>query len=255
VGAGMTRQSLNWDDMIESLVAFRKEHGHCNVRANWRKNPQLGRWVAMQRYRRKIGELSQKCVEHLDKLGFVWSPTDSVWNAMFDELCDFKKKCGHCDVPTQWAGNPHLANWVANQRHRRKMGTLPSDRAKRLDELGFVWSVYGKDKGKKIVPDVVDPPAPRRKARATEERLYHVGIGVYVQHNGADPMPAKLERYLAQHHSEYPPYIPLPEGSTEFRIGEDLVGPARRYVWPGEGPLPEEVREFVNENGVLPPHR
>jgi hypothetical protein len=24
--------------------------------------------------------------------------------------------------------------------------------------------------------------------------------------------------------------------------------------WVGRGPLPEEVRDYLNENGVLPPH-
>ena len=252
----MTRQSLNWEDMLQALETFRKEHSHCNVRANWKKNPQLGRWVAMQRYRRKIGELPPKCVEQLDKLGFVWSPTDIVWNEMCEQLVRFKKEQGHCDVPTQWKANPHLAIWVANQRHRKKMGTLPSERVKRLDELGFVWALYGKAKTKQASAAPVDPISlPKKRPKGVEERLYHVGIGDYVQYNGDGQTPGKLAKYLTQHRGEYPPYIPLPDGPTEFRIDEDLSCPGRKYVWGGEGPLPAEVREFVNENGVLPPHR
>jgi hypothetical protein len=251
----MTRQSLNWDDMVKSLAEFRRENGHCNVRANCRSSPQLGRWVAMQRYRRKIGELSPKCVEELDRIGFVWSPTDTVWNQMFEQLLEFKRKQGHCDVPTQWKANPHLANWVANQRHRKKMGTLSAERAKLLETNGFVWAVYGKDRGNQTPEKPVEEPAAKKRRRGVEERLYHVGIGVYVQYNGVGSKPAKLEKYLAQHDGEYPAYIPLPEGAIEFRIGEDLISPGRRFVWGGKGPLPEEVCEFVCENGVLPPHR
>jgi hypothetical protein len=251
----MTRQSLNWDEMIGALADFRKENGHCNVRASWRRNPQLGRWVAMQRYRRKIGELSVRCVEQLDKLGFIWSPTDNLWNDMFQRLQDFRKKQGHCDVPTQWKPNPHLANWVANQRHRRKMGTLPAERAKRLDDIGFVWAVYGKEKPRKPAAKPADAEAPKKRARAAEERLYHVAVGVYIQFNGVNSIPSRLEKYVAAHTGEYPPYIPLPEGPVEFLIGEDQARPARRFNWSGRGALPEEVREYVNENGTLPPHR
>ena len=54
----MARQSVDWENMFRALEAYRKEHGDCQVPANWKKNVQLGRWVAMQRYRHKIGELS-----------------------------------------------------------------------------------------------------------------------------------------------------------------------------------------------------
>ncbi len=250
----MSRQSLNWDEMYRALDSFRKEHGHCNVCANWKKNPQLGRWVAMQRYRRKIGELPSKLAERLDKLGFVWSPTDVVWNAMLKKLMAFRKKHGTCDVPSQWPDDPHLANWVANQRHRKKMGSLSPDRAKKLDEVGFVWAVYGKVKDRKVAAAKPVEPAPPGDADLdSEERLYMAG-GRCVQFNGASPMPPSLERYVAQHHGELPPYIPLPPGPVVFHVGDDAVGRKQKVTWPGKGPIPDVVREFVDENGTLPPH-
>lgn len=250
----MSRQSLNWDDMYRALEVFLKETGHCNVCANWTKNPQLGRWVAMQRYRRKIGELSARCVDRLDKLQFVWSPTDVVWNEMFQRLMAFRKKHGTCDVPSQWPEDPHLANWVANQRHRKKMGSLSADRAKRLEESGFVWAVYGKGKARKEVEVKPPKPAPRKPEPETEERLYMAGGGRYVQFNGTGAMPSSLERYVAQHRGEFPSYIPLPKGPITFHVGDDLAGRKQKITWSGKGPIPEAVREFVDENGTLPPH-
>lgn len=251
----MSRQSLNWDDMYSALEAFRKEFGHCNVCANWKKNPQLGRWVAMQRYRRKIGELTARCVNRLDKLGFVWSPTDVVWNRMFDKLLAFRKQHGTCDVPSQWPDDPHLANWVANQRHRKKMGSLSPDRSKRLDEVGFVWAVYGKGKVRQDADEAKPVKAAPRKAEPeVEERLYMAGGGRCVQFNGVGPVPAALERYAQQRGGELPPYIPLPRGPLVFQVGDDTVGRKRKVSWSGKGAIPEEVREYVDENGTLPPH-
>jgi hypothetical protein len=120
-------------------------------------------------------------------------------------------------------------------------------RVERLEMIGFVWAADGRKKS------LGAPVA--RLGTATEERLYHVGINQYVQHNGAGPMPVELEQYLASHSGESPSYIPLPHNPTEFLIGGDLAIRARRYRWPGEGPLPADVIDYVNENGALPPHR
>ena len=54
----MSQNSQKWDEMCGALEAFRKERGHANVPADWKPDPPLGRWVAMQRYRGKVGELS-----------------------------------------------------------------------------------------------------------------------------------------------------------------------------------------------------
>jgi len=250
----MSRQSLNWDEMYRALESFRKERGNCNVCANWAKNPQLGRWVAMQRYRRKIGELPAKCVERLDKLGFVWSPTDLVWNDMFDRLRAFRTKHGTCDVPSQWPDDPHLANWVANQRHRKKMGSLLPDRSKRLDDVGFVWAVYGKSKDGRVVGEKNAAPPPGKVESDIEERLYMAGPGTYVQHNGLVAIPPRLERYIASHRGDLPPYIPLPRGPIVFHVGDDMAGRKQKVTWSGRGALPEIVHKFVEENGTLPPH-
>lgn len=250
----MSRQNVNCEDMIRALEAYRKEHGDCEVQANCKKNPQLGRWVAMQRYRRKIGELSAAHVSRLDKLGFVWSPTDIVWDKMFAKLVQFKKRQGHCNVPSVWTEDPKLASWVANQRHRKKTGTLAPDRAKRLEDLGFSWALYGRKRDEEPLSEsAVEASSVALMPVVAEERLYHI-LGDYVQYNGIGARPPKLEKYIQQHEGEFPPYIPLPHGALTFILPSETSAKGRRLKWTGQGPIPELVREYVNENGVLPQH-
>lgn len=249
----MSRQCVNCEDMFRALEAFRKEYGHCRVQAAWKKNPQLGRWVAMQRYRRKIGELSPAHIDRLDKLGFVWSPTDIGWDKMYAKLVVFKKRQGHCDVPSVWLEDPQLASWVANQRHRKKTGTLMPDRGKRLDDLGFAWALYGKQKTSRPVIGKVETASPAVLPPMAEERLYQL-CGEYVQYDGLGPLPTKLDKYIQQHRGEFPPYIPLPRGPLTFIIQDEMSAKGRRLKWTGQGPIPELVREFINENGILPQH-
>lgn len=265
----MTQTNHKWAELCRALNAFRKAAGHANVPANWKPNPSLGRWVAMQRYRRKVGELTAKQIEELDRCGFVWAPTDVQWNRMFDKLLAFKKKNGHCHVPTLWRDDVHLSNWVANQRHRHRMGMLAPDRAKRLDAIGFAWAVYGKENGEKksraeraSVPRAgvrpKPPPEEAVEAKAVSvavsgERLYHAAAGTYVQYDGGGLVPPELERYRRKNRGEFPSYIPLPSRAVRFQL-LDGGGRARKIRWSGRGAIPADVLDFVNENGSLPPY-
>jgi hypothetical protein len=251
----MVRQGANWEAMFKALVAFHEAQGHCDIPVHYPPDPRLGRWVAMQRYRRRVGEMSKECAARLDQLGFIWAPTDQVWNTMWAHLAAYKKKHGNCDVPSIWPENPHLANWVANQRHRRKTGALSPERVKKLDALGFAWAVYGKAKPGVQKP-VVKAPAKtvaKTSVMTAPERLYLV-CGSYVQYNGKGELPQVVARYLKSHGGEYPPYIPLPSGPVTFRIGEDTRAGGRRYLWGGQGPLPGDVLDYLNEHGALPTH-
>jgi hypothetical protein len=170
---------------------------------------------------------------------------------MFQRLLEFRKRHGSFNVPLRSPADRKLATWVASQRHRKKRGTLPPERAKLLDRAGFVWAIYGRGDERKV--EASKPAAPRKAAAEVEERLYMVGPGRYTQYNGQGPIPASLERYL-EDHREFPPHIPLPHGRVTFQIGGAELGRERKVIWNGKGPIPEVVRAFVDENGALPPH-
>uniref|UniRef100_A0A7S3P091 Helicase-associated domain-containing protein n=1 Tax=Amphora coffeiformis TaxID=265554 RepID=A0A7S3P091_9STRA len=106
---------------------------------------------------------------------------DKQWQDMFDQLMDFKAKNGHTMVPKRFPDNPRLANWVHTQRiqYRKLMAgarkdnsdkdvmpppedvsgsgditlskedeisfRLTDERRRKLEEIGFVWSVRESD--------------------------------------------------------------------------------------------------------------
>lgn len=138
----MAQQSMDWEAMFNALVAYKKAHGDCDVPTNWKEDPQLGRWVSMQRQRVKKAGLLDEQADRLVRLGFVWDPSEKSWNKMFVKLIEYKKKQGDCAVPTDYPQDQALSDWVANQRHRNRKGKLSADRFKKLEEIGFNWSVY-----------------------------------------------------------------------------------------------------------------
>mmetsp|Transcript_16427 Transcript_16427/g.23175 ORF Transcript_16427/g.23175 Transcript_16427/m.23175 type:complete len:348 (-) Transcript_16427:312-1355(-) len=67
---------------------------------------------------------------------------DEAWNAMFMRLFRYKQENGDCLVPVRYKEDPKLGAWVRNQRIRKH--TFSADRRKRLESIGFEWSVKEK---------------------------------------------------------------------------------------------------------------
>jgi hypothetical protein len=248
----MSKEPLNWNKMLRLLGEFRKKFGHCKVPAQWKSNPQLGRWVTALRYRQKMKDLPADRFRQLDALGFVWAANDAAWNRQFKKLEAFKKRYGHSNVPSLWKGNPLLAAWVSNQRTQHRQGKLTTERIKRLEELGFEWAIYGPNRAAKRRPMQI-PPKPKPDAeRAGEERMYNLGNDLYIQYDGVSSMLPELARYAARHRGELPSYIPLPKKRTLFFLPHPAGRGLRKIGWPGTGKLPSEVVDFLRENGALP---
>jgi len=208
------------------------------------------------RYRHKLGELPKHYVDRLEEIGFVWAPSDRVWNELFMRLVKYKAKHGDCDVPTSYPSDPELAHWVVTQRHAKTIGSVTPQRERKLAEIGFSWSVYRKQPVKAVVLERKAMPTPVKKAEPRSEEHLYLIAGEYIQYNGTGPRPPMLDRYIQIHGGELPPSIILPQGPLVFRLGNGDSARllARKIKWSGKGLIPAEVLEYLNENGVLPPY-
>jgi len=90
--------------------------------------------------------------------------------------------------------------------------------------------------------------AKTKQAIPKEERLYCLRWNSYVQYDGNGAVPEALDRYIDEHDGNLPPYIPLPRKPVEFCP----IAGARTASWPGSGPLPASVLQYVLEHGALP---
>jgi superfamily II DNA or RNA helicase len=70
----------------------------------------------------------------IDKLG-------SSWDMRYGELIKYKEQFGHCKVPFRWSENKQLGTWVQLQRTMFNTGVIGDYRFKRLEEIGFEWSL------------------------------------------------------------------------------------------------------------------
>jgi len=130
-----------WEEMFARLQAYKLKHGDCLVPREWKDDRKLGHWVMSQRGRMMDGVMYNERREKLDSVGFVWNVLDAQWEEMFARLQAYKLKHGDCQVPRCCKEDPKLAQWVANQRQRNKVGKVSDDRQNKLDSIGFVWKV------------------------------------------------------------------------------------------------------------------
>ena len=186
-GTGEPRPQVfhdQWVAMFDWLRSFHRENGHCKVPKT--QNVKLHAWVHEQRRKHRRDELDEKRAEMLRGIGFeLASRGKATWEERFDELHDFQKAHGHCNVPATWRHNKRLGSWVYRQRKSFRAGTLPEDRVNALKELGLDWepkaSLLKASKKAFHVRQTVSPWAVRNTGNASR-----AGIDAAVQWMGCD---------------------------------------------------------------------
>jgi len=113
-----------WRKMCEALIAYKNEHGDCNVPYRWPENLRLAQWIESIRHRRKQTKLTEERIEQLDAIGFVWDCHGTHWESMYAALAEYKKEHGDCNVPADW---PEL--WVVGPvAAKEQAGASPGSR-------------------------------------------------------------------------------------------------------------------------------
>ena len=129
--------AADWEEGFAALLKFRQREGHCRVPALHSENGhRLGLWVSTQRG--SLDKMSPERKKRLDDIGFEWDPFAANWERGFSGLLSFRAREGHCRVPQKHLEDGYsLGRWVGDQR--KAIGTMPPERKKRLDDIGFEW--------------------------------------------------------------------------------------------------------------------
>src|SRR5262249_33557486 len=97
--------TAQWEEGLEHLQAYIKEHKHCRVPQKY-KSPDgypLGAWLNRRRHTKDA--LSPNQIEALDRLGFDWDPRETTWEEGLSHLKLYKEREGHCRVPVSHEEN------------------------------------------------------------------------------------------------------------------------------------------------------
>jgi len=141
IGFDFDPRESQWEKMFQVLIAFKEEHGHCNVPQCDETNSSLGAWCTTQRQSQKTGRLSTDGISRLESIGFDFDPLATQWEEMFQTLTAFKEEHGHSNVPAKYSANRRLGRWCRKQRLNKKQGKLSKDRVALLNSIGFKWQL------------------------------------------------------------------------------------------------------------------
>jgi superfamily II DNA or RNA helicase len=122
-----------WDFTYIKLKTYISKHKRIPSQKS-----KLGTWASNQKYKYRIGNLSQDRINKLENLsGWVWDGHyERQWDTTFSKLKD------HIDRYKQYPsdGNKGLGAWVLTQRSAYNKGKLEIDRIKKMESLpNWVW--------------------------------------------------------------------------------------------------------------------
>jgi hypothetical protein len=136
-----------WNQRLQELKDFYKEHGHVSVPHVYPNNPYLSQWVKRQRYQYRLKQmgkhstLSDERERVLNSIGFVWDSHQTSWNESLRALQRFVREHGHTRVSKSI--HPSLNTWCKHQRREYKRFVsgmdchLTVDRIRQLEAVGF----------------------------------------------------------------------------------------------------------------------
>jgi glycerol-3-phosphate cytidylyltransferase-like family protein len=136
----------DWDTRFEQLVDYKKANGDCIVRLQHHsQNIELGHWVAKQRQSKNKFLLTEERLQKLNSIGFVWRVIRVDWDTRLEQLMDYKKAYGDCNVSTKDSQHIQLGSWVSRQRLAGNKFRLSEEREEKLNTIGFVWNINERD--------------------------------------------------------------------------------------------------------------
>ncbi|KAL6047429.1 HA domain-containing protein [Balamuthia mandrillaris] len=182
-----------WEERYRELKAFKEEHGHTNIPQRSTEFRSLGIWLKTQRSKKRAGRLDVEKQQKLDELGISWGisressmQSEEIWEAKFEALKLYKKKFGHCNVPSTPAseGNEYetLGVWLKHQRSNKRKGKLRKERKRKLKKLGVIWEP------KKQMEKIKRMKMKQSKRLKTDATQLHEGVGGEMEGVGESSM-------------------------------------------------------------------
>mmetsp|Transcript_22637 Transcript_22637/g.41512 ORF Transcript_22637/g.41512 Transcript_22637/m.41512 type:complete len:557 (+) Transcript_22637:1260-2930(+) len=152
------RVEEKWENNFKEVVAWREEHGDCNVP---KSQGSIGSWCRRQRNEWRNGKIAETRIRRLLDIGFNFDPLDrtsmeeptlapvdesifqsQAWINNYQALVRHVKDHGHADVPSGYkdtTGNIEgcLHTWVETQKRFFEKNSLPPQQVAMLEELGL----------------------------------------------------------------------------------------------------------------------
>lgn len=169
----LSHKQRPWEDYFQDLLAWKEQFNTFSIPRIPGGKFILARWAVKQRLfykmrtdgrRVKGGIITQERIDKLNAIGFPWtlggnnkdnglkSNDPGIWNMRFNQLKNYCKSYGTCNVPVNWEENTALSHWVVNMRRKhiamlngKGQKSLTEERVYMLNQINFVWRPQPKE--------------------------------------------------------------------------------------------------------------
>tara|TARA_B100000212_G_scaffold186855_1_gene140938 strand:- start:138 stop:1442 length:1305 start_codon:yes stop_codon:yes gene_type:complete len=124
-----------WNSKYQQLKEFYSQEKHSSPP----KDSPLYPWCNRQRVSNNKNQLSEKKINLLNSLGFVWNKREESWKGYFIQLKEFFDKEGHISISNK--ENSSLYIWCNHQRQRYKSNKLSNEKIDLLESIEFNWKI------------------------------------------------------------------------------------------------------------------
>jgi hypothetical protein len=156
--ANKKKRRRSWEDSYQLLKSYKAKYGDPNVPRDFKDDPSLAEWCKTQRSKQKT--LLPERKRKLEEIGFLFRDSlkersNTQWEENFQRVkaASLQDKA---NPRTDQEGNNEnnnknekdtkqsssdLSRWMATQRQNYKRGLLSEERKKKLQSIGFEWSI------------------------------------------------------------------------------------------------------------------
>ena len=128
----------SWDEYYERVVRIIESGNSIETKTIDADGFHIGRWVMSQRYAYKHNNLTQEHIQKLSTLGLLESNLDKIWNDNYESACKIINSGNKITQRTKCANGKNIGRWVIKQKHLYTDGKLPTEKEKKLRDLGII---------------------------------------------------------------------------------------------------------------------
>ena len=131
-----------WNERFTYLRGLKEAGLDINNLPNEESYILIKRWLLTQRQNFKKQLLSEQRVANLMDIGLVIDPLIERWNANYQSLKDIYESGANPNIAREKGTKNDLADWLKEQRKRKRNGNLSTERVDLLSGIGIIWDTF-----------------------------------------------------------------------------------------------------------------
>jgi rRNA maturation protein Rpf1 len=130
---------------FQETLLYKERTGNPNAIRFYQTNEgfRLGIWQSSQSKFYRDGRMSPERIKRFEEIGFIWDKFEKQFEKGFQETLLYNEKFGNPNAIRFYRTDEgyKLGFWQSTQREKYRKGNLSSEKIRRLEDIGFTWTI------------------------------------------------------------------------------------------------------------------